>query len=121
MSGTTTNDFDADAYLAINRAVRPHAKDVILSTDAVRTVADLDRVAIHGRCRLIHEADTFFGGEESMDFVSPVLENPTWLTVAIQAQAMIECVGDRHHVFLEALHEHPGATDIATYRFVMGS
>ncbi len=34
---------------------------------------------------------------------SPIMENPTWLEVALLANDMINCTGDNHHVYLEAI------------------
>lgn len=58
-------------------------------------------VAFEGRCQVIYIADW---SDRGHNFVSPVLENPTWGDVALQFDRAIPMVDDHHHVFLEGLH-----------------
>ena len=66
-------------------------------------IDNLDKVAVEGKVILIGQRDEFWGGEKSRNYVSEVLDNPTWLDVAVCANAMIRRVRDEHHVFLEGL------------------
>lgn len=68
------------------------------------TTSNLDEVAVEGKVALIGSADNFFGGEESMSYVSEILECPTWLQVAVCANAMIHWTLDDHHIFLEGIN-----------------
>jgi hypothetical protein len=83
-------------------------------------VDNLDEVAWEGRCRFVQEGETFFGNGKG--YRSEVLENPTWLQVAVLANEMIKATGDEHHVFLESVDdtgEEEGG--VAIVEFGMGS
>ncbi len=62
---------------------------------------------------------------KSMDYRSDVLENPTWLQVAVHADEMIRVTNDHHHVFLEGLDKLPKKQQteagVTLYEFCMGS
>ncbi len=82
-------------------------------------INNLNEVAIEGKCIMHAKAET----SDGMDFYSPVLENPTWLEIAVFANAMIVSTRDFHHCFLERVY--PTGTknmdDIPYYTFSMGS
>ena len=68
-------------------------------------IDNLHEVAIKGlvqviRIRANHE---LAGGypDESEDYFSPVLTNPTWLDLAVAANEMIRTTGDFDHCFFE--------------------
>jgi hypothetical protein len=82
---------------------------------------NLDQVAVKGRCVLVGPADEYFGGPRSREYRSEVLENPTWLQVAVHANAAIAVTRDRHHVFLEGLWPPGTGGGVAVCRFRMGS
>jgi hypothetical protein len=97
---------------------------------------NLDEVAVEGRVQFIEEVDTpndigmVMGDvpyETRENYISPVMENPTWLEVALLANDMINCTGDNHHVFLEGIRpsNHKFSIDeksfVKVYRFSMGS
>ena len=86
-------------------------------------INNLNDIAIHGKCVLVQQAEEFWGGDKARDYKSPVLENPTWLTVCAHANAMIKRVRDKHHVFLEDVVKlkNPTKDGIPRYRFSMGS
>ena len=66
-------------------------------------INNLHEVAVEGRVILVQARDKYWGGHDSKQYQSEVLENPTWLQVAVCANAMIAVTNDRHHVFLEGL------------------
>ena len=78
-------------------------------------------VPIAGRCVLYRPANDYFGGPRSKDYVSDVLANPTWLEVAVCANAAIRRTRDRHHVFLEGLEYCGDEGGVPVYEIVMGS
>ena len=97
---------------------------------------NLDKVAVEGRVQFFEECDDpnemgFVMGnvpyDTRKDYRSPIMENPTWLEVALLANDMINCTGDNHHVYLEAIR--PSDTKftlddksfVTVYRFSMGS
>ena len=97
---------------------------------------NLDEVAVEGRVQFIEEIDTpneigmVMGNvpyDTRKNYISPVMENPTWLEVALLANDMINETGDNHHIFLEAIY--PDDTKftldeksfVKFYRFAMGS
>lgn len=84
-------------------------------------VNNLNEVAIEGKVILQGIADCW-GDEDSEDYTSEVLENPTWLDVSVRADKMIHMTGDFHHVFLEAVYDSEQTIDgVKVYRFSMGS
>ena len=93
-------------------------------------IDNLSEIAIKGKCVVIDDSDSYWGGKSSKRYVSPILDNPTWLDLCVCSnQAIIE-TNDHHHVFLEGvdlnktkkLREELGvAEDVAVYEFAMGS
>lgn len=84
-------------------------------------VNNLNEVAVEGRVVLVQSKDKYWGGPDSKQYQSEVLENPTWLQVAVCANAMIAVTNDRHHVFLEGLTYCTTRDGVKVYRFSMGS
>jgi hypothetical protein len=82
-------------------------------------VDNLDEVAFEGRCRFVTEHDPFWGPGRS--YKSDVLDSPTWLQVAVLANAMISTTGDKHHCFLEDVSVVGRDRDVAMLSFAMGS
>ncbi len=85
-------------------------------------IDNLDEIAVQGRVVLVQ--DTPYDHEESeySNYESEVLENPTWLQVALAANKMIATTGDNHHVFLEGVHGKTVRDDGVKVRsFSMGS
>jgi len=64
---------------------------------------NLEAVPIRGAVQFVEEHDAFWGDGE--DFTSPVLESPTWLEIAVQAEAQSRTTGDHHHIFLQGVYE----------------
>lgn len=95
------------------------------TTDDDVPIDNLDEVAAKGKVRLVGFADDFFGGGKSRDYRSEVLDSPTWLQVAVEANRMIRTTRDTHHCFLEGLDKLPKDRQtepgVTLYEFVMGS
>lgn len=80
-------------------------------------INNLNDVAIQGTVVLIQGYDDFWGIGGGKDYKSEPITNPTWLQLAVLANASILTTGDYHHVFLEGVHEvSPGV-----YQFSFGS
>jgi len=58
-------------------------------------------IAFEGRCIIFDQGDEFWGGDECLDYVSEVLENPTWGDLLYLFDAAIEVTKDQHHSFME--------------------
>jgi hypothetical protein len=58
-------------------------------------------VAFHDRVRVVGHADDFFGGDESRDYRSKILVNPTWRALLGCLQSQMKRTRDYHHCFLE--------------------
>lgn len=84
-------------------------------------IDNLNEIAVKGKVILVGEADDFWGGKKAKDFRSKVLENPTWLIVAIHANATIKKTRDLHHVFLEGMDKKGKDGKATVYEFCMGS
>jgi len=118
----------ADHSLAIRKAlggIQPHVFYSVYDTDPEtgNPINNLNDVAIKGKAILYAKADTFWGDSDGEDFFSPVLENPTWLEIAVYANAMIIATRDFHHIFLEGVHPTgiKNMDNIPFYEFSMGS
>ena len=81
---------------------------------------NLDEVPIPGAVRLSHRRDPVFS-ERGLDFESLLLESPTWLTIAVMANAAIEQTGDDAHRFLEGVHLLRREGGVVTAELSMGS
>ena len=104
---------------------KPH-KEITKRLDRPRTVfysvdADMNEVAIEGKVVMVEPADEFWAGEGAEDYRSAVMENPTWLDIALAADDMIHTVKDFHHVFIEGVFRTGNEDDVEVYRFTMGS
>ena len=92
-------------------------------------INNLRDVAVEGKVILTQGHDEFWGDGEP--YQSDVIENPTWLDLAILANDMIEMTGDYHHIFLEKVYPvrvadlntyEPKVVDgVQFYEFCMGS
>jgi hypothetical protein len=86
-------------------------------------VDNLDEVAVDGKVIFVAEGDEFYGGDESSDYQSPVLENPTWLELCKHFNDQIKTTGDYHHIFFEGVYKtkkNP-IEGVPVYRFATGS
>ncbi len=82
-------------------------------------IDNLDEVAIRGRVRFRADHDPYWGS--GRDYVSPFVDSPTWLDVAVLANTMILTTGDRHHCFLERVRIVMECNGFKLARFSMGS
>lgn len=84
---------------------------------------NLNTIAVRGKVIITESREEFWGGKESESYQSDVLENPTWLDIAVAANAMIITVRDFHHIFIEGVYARKGKkiNGIKVYSFAMGS
>jgi len=79
---------------------------------------ELDEVAVLGK--VILQSVPHLDGHES--YTSAMIETPTWLDVALCADAMIRVTGDEHHIFLENVFATGEIIHgVGVYNLVMGS
>ncbi len=67
-------------------------------------IDNLDEVAATGKVRFLAYR---MKETHSKNYRSDILENPTWLQVAVCADRAIKTVRDYHHVFLEGINKLP--------------
>lgn len=129
----TDAEWDEECRLAsliddrVARRIAEEGQDLLVDFSAYRDgegglpVDNLDEVAVRGRVKFAAGADRCWGGEDSRSWESPVLTDPTWLDLAVQANDMMRRTNDSHHSFLEGVEVvgAEGGTQIA--RFLMGS
>lgn len=85
-------------------------------------VDNLDEIAVKGKVIFKASSDEFFGGDESSDYESPVLENPTWLELCRHFNDMMLTTGDFHHCFFEGVYSAKQEQNgVPVYRFGSGS
>ncbi len=82
-------------------------------------------VAFKGKCIVVADADTFFGDDDSRDYVSRVMENPTWAKLFACAKAQQSKTRDMHHAFFEGIY-HNGVVvknneTVSVLRLILGS
>ena len=65
---------------------------------------NLKEIAVEGLVRFIHEGTETFGNGSG--WKSEILENPTWLDVAVLSNEMMLITSDYHHCFLEGVYKH---------------
>jgi len=83
-------------------------------------VNNLNRVVFKGKGVLVGKNDSFWG--EGSDYESDVIENPTWLQIAVLTNAMIKKTGDYHHSFLEGItRTKENRNGVTVFSFAMGS
>lgn len=64
-----------------------------------------EEIAFEGRCVVIDTGDNFWGEDECGNFVSDVLDRPTWGDMLIQFDKAINTTQDFHHSFMEGVGE----------------
>jgi hypothetical protein len=107
---------EADGFLPVRVRYSAYKSD----EDGV-PVDNLHDVAVEGCVVLVANRNLYFGGRQSKDYESKVLESPTWLQVAVRANEMIGVTRDRSHCFLEGLEKMFMADGVTHYKFLMGS
>jgi hypothetical protein len=84
-------------------------------------IDNLGQTAIPGKCRIKNCPHTFFSAR-GKEYLSDVLENPTWLELTVLANEMIRVTGDHHHRFFEGVElVEPSTNKMPHYQFIMGS
>lgn len=102
-------------------------KESVVQYSAYETTEDgipidnLSDVPIEGKIQLRASADDYWGGENSEGYISPIVDSPTWLEIAVLADEMIRKTRDRHHSFLEGIHVLKEEDGVKICRFSMGS
>jgi len=83
-------------------------------------INNLNRIAFKGKGILVAKNDSFWGDGE--DYESDLIEDPTWLQIAVLSNAMIKRTGDYHHSFLEGIcRTKKTKNGITVFEFAMGS
>ena len=111
------------AYIKEHRSISIEYKDLVyFSAYGDDYENNLNDIAVEGRMVFIEEETDY-----SERYVSPVLENPTWIELCLRANDMINKTGDLHHVFLENIEINNSIftvdekSFVKVYRFIMGS
>ena len=75
---------------------------VVYSAYEKESEDNLDEIPCRGEFQIIavHHSD-FWG--KGKDYVSESIRNPTWLDIAVHANASIPITGDHHHIYLEGI------------------
>jgi len=115
-------NWSADYQNLVRYSAYPDLADDPRSSDY--GLMGLSAIAAEGRIQFESDYDDFWGPGES--YKSEPIDNPTWLDVCLLANDMINTTGDKHHIFLEAIHKvDTFSVDeggfIKVYRFSMGS
>jgi hypothetical protein len=84
-------------------------------------IDNLEDIAFHGKIQIVHKHDRNWDDENTGDWVSPILLNPTWLDLCVAANSMIKHCGDTHHIFLEKLELTHLKSGVQIAKFWMGS
>jgi hypothetical protein len=92
-------------------------------------IDNLDEIAVEGKVQIQEGRNLFWGGEVSESYTSEIMENPTWLDLAVCANEMIIKTNDHHHIFLEGWFDSnvrviggmDAEDDVRIIRLTMGS
>ncbi len=84
-------------------------------------INNLNEIAIAGRVQFKANRDELYGGKSSKEWISPILQDPTWLDLCEQADSMIKTTLDEHHVFLEGVEIVARSKDLIIAELIMGS
>ena len=103
MSTEMNNMVDAAIKKVFPDTERPLVYYAAYKTDGNGVpINNLNDVAIEGNVQVIdYRNPSAQYPTESKDYIGPVLTNPTWLDLAVQAECMILATGDTDHRFLE--------------------
>jgi hypothetical protein len=119
------NPAAADAQDAIDARVREQSRLVRYSaneTDEHGVPRDnLDEIPVPGKIRVRAERSEYFGGKRSRDYLSPVLESPTWLDLCGIADEVINTTNDMSHVYFEGLQVLGDEDGVQIVELFMGS
>ncbi len=84
-------------------------------------IDNLDKIAVEGKVKFVAKRDQFYGGNESKDWESEIINNPTWLDVCVLANNMVQTTKDFHHIFLEGVSVLKREEDLNIAELMMGS
>jgi hypothetical protein len=124
MSNIEETDFDEAMSKIEERVAQAIKGERLVSYSAYKydsneiPIDNLDEIAVEGKVYFFQEHVTIGSGT---DYTSPIVENPTWLQVAILANEMIKTTGDTHHIFLESIKIVKEENGIKQMQFWMGS
>lgn len=82
---------------------------------------ELDNVAFEGRCRIFAEGDGFFGGLNSQDYLSEILDSPTWGEVFLHSLKSQAKTLDLSHSYFEGFRKVGEADGVSVLRLCLGS
>ena len=91
--------------------------------DGLPPIVPFDTIAFEGECIVYVEKDSFWGGNDSRDYFSPVLFCPTWGELFKIADESMKTTGDFHHCFFEGYRksDNLAVKHIPIIYFLMGS
>ena len=81
----------------------------------------LDDIPLGGKLKFVADRDEFFGGINSKQYSSPVVDSPTWLKICQLCDQKIKVTRDFHHVFLEGVRIVARKDGVTTMEFILGS
>lgn len=109
-----------DKYL-IDRLKQKTKKKILVKYSNYNTdknnipINNLDDIAVKGSVKFYQKKDKLYG-ENSKDFESKIIKNPTWFDIILLANDMIHTTKDNHHIYLEGIKKKNNK-----YYFNMGS
>lgn len=124
MSNIEETDFEEAMSKIEERVIQAIAGERLVSYSAYKydsneiPIDNLDEIAVQGKVYFFAEHITTGPGT---NYTSPIVDNPTWLQVAILANEMIKTTGDTHHIFLESIQLVKEENGIKQMEFWMGS
>lgn len=74
-----------------------------------------------GICRVVSNADSFWGGENSKPYRGRVLCNPTWRAIRGEHDRQMRKTNDYHHVFLEGIRIRGREQGVTIIELCLGS
>jgi len=118
-------------HIKANRILTDEYEHLVLFSAWNDDENNLNDIAITGRVQLTAKKEKIFGDkprDQRKNYISDVLENPTWLDLTLCANDMINTTGDNHHIFLESVYPDESGifsldekSFITLYKFSMGS
>ena len=108
----------------ISDALDGNELHMILSPYTTNSIGDLHNVPVQGEFVINKHYDEFWAQNvNGADYISEVLNSPTWLELCVIANQMMEVTKDFHHVFLESINDtgNTDANGVKIYTFFMGS
>ena len=109
-----------DKYL-VDRLKQKTKKKILVKYSNYNTdkngipINNLDNIAVKGNVKFYQKKNKLYG-ENSKDFESKIIKNPTWFDIILLANDMIHTTKDNHHIYLEGIKKKNNK-----YYFNMGS